>query len=122
MAQTLCETCGAAPSAQLCSHALVKDAIPGGAAEGDWVWEAAPHHPEQPPTSPLAVRTAGTRQAPDAALGAGPQPSAPRLPRAPRRSSDGRGSACPAEAVTRLHTRQDSRTSGLDLTPPRVSK
>lgn len=86
------------------------------------MWEATPHHPEQPPTSPLAVRTTSTCQAPDTALGAGLQPSAPRLPRAPRRSSDGRGSACPAEAVTRLHTRQDSQTTGLDLTPPRASK
>lgn len=89
--------------------------------EGVWVWEAIPHHPE-PPASPLAVRTAGTRQAPDAALSACPQLSAPRLPRAPRRSRDDQGSACPAEAVTRLQTRQDSRTTGLDLTPPRVSK
>lgn len=86
------------------------------------MWAAAPHHPDQPPASPPAVRTAGTRQALDVTLSACPKLSSSRLPRAPHRSTGGQGAVCPVEAVTRLHTSQDSWTTRLDLTPPCVSK
>ena len=77
---------------------------------------------QPPPPGPAACPSASSEDSgypPSSGCDTRRLPQAVRIPPAPAplRSTAGRGAVCPVQAVTRLHTSQDSWTTRLDLTP-----